>query len=592
MKLLLFLLLLGSSMTLVLGQDTIMKSRTGAIEFTKSGKRNQFDISGKYRNKSKWIEGQVKKVRYEYMFTPTYPGCTQTSNPYYSTPQKRIAFYYKPMSDINIWHKDSNTIAQTFNLDSSILRSYYENGNRQNVYFCNELLQIDSVYQYYENGKMKLKQLGNWNAHTDNIILQTYHQAVLQSRKETRPKVEFECHGSGLPQRKTEHLTTDSTYAPFKRVYTMFDINGIITKESYTTKDHQWTGIEYKYYKSGKLSNKNDLYRGRPYGECEYWNQQGDLIYRKYLRKGYSDSIVFYKRIRDSIISYKDPVHFKWDRYDSLEMIRTKTCTFQFHKDGSIIAFHLDGLSQYSYTNQNDERFNITHHGEKDEFGLPNGRWLGINPFEDTLYDINFKHGWLHGNYHVDFIKDGRSWTKNYKMGVESDSSYYTYKNIVNNKIYYSEPGKIIKQMNWFSDGQLNSVDTSINGKTLITLASYREHMQPTRLTTFDTINKRLIQQSFNTEGQLESETITDYFNNVQERKYYHLETGKLKSHWISQPSTTKASTETYDKYDERGEITETIAKVKRVTHSIGRTYDQKGNLIKEEIYQDGSVVE
>ncbi len=614
MRFLILFIVLSTTLS-TYGQDTIYDTRWGDVALSKTLRLKVFDVIGE-RGSNTWINGKVKRVDFTYMYKRTYHGCTRPINPDFYKPIKRKSHYLVPVDDITIYYRNSKELFQTFSKDSLILRTYEKDGTRRNVYFLNEQLQVDSLYNYYENGKLKNRIIGTWNQLEDNLVLDLFNRPELRLRQRMvewepkgnlphralgmvyrgnnrpiYPKTQYHCHGNGNPQVRIDYFQNDSLTYSYDREYSFFNRNGEPYDSAYMTKDSKWTGVQYLYYKTGKLESRNELYRDGKNGKCEFWDKDGNLKYIGYYRKQHCDSLVHYKQLEDTLLSWTQPMHFEWYNDNSIKAVKHKECMLEFNPDGSLRQYKFGGFSRYTHTEPKDEKMKLTHYGEMDHLGLPHGRWLGINKFQDTIYNVNFKHGWLHGKYSVNVSYWPSNWTRTYNMGQEVDSSYRMREGVRNRAIYYSSPNYICKQIEYNADGKIHRIDTTLNGRTFIRLRNVSYDGWNTEVGEVDTVNKLVYTQRFFAPDSLVLETWTDYFGNKKEWKQYDKKSGKLRLHWIHEGTASVEMDGTKEKYNEQGDLVESVPRRRTVQLARRLTYDENGELMKTESLKDGVVL-
>jgi YD repeat-containing protein len=231
----------------------------------------------------------------------------------------------------------------------------------------------------------------------------------------------------------------------------------------------------------------------------------------------------------------------------------------------------------------------LEHFGEKNQFGLPHGRWYGVNKFNDTIYDINYEHGWLHGNFDINVSYWPSNWVRTYDMGVEIDSSYRENKGERNRTLYFASPGKLSKQLEHFVDGRIHRVDTVLYAQKLTPVKTVRFDGWTSMIASVDSAQKILHTKRYFAPDSLEIELWTDYAGNKKEWKQYHKKNGALKIHWILNGIKTIEINGTTDEYDTRGNLIGTSPRTKTILLATRFTYDLSGQLIKTENLVDGN---
>lgn len=615
------------TLSILNAQDTTIVTKNGRIELKRIGLSNNYHVKGNYlwsfdnQEKKLLIEGKIKKVNYEYTYTRTFHGSTQPANPKeFYKPIKATGYYYFPISDITIWYNDSAQIKQIFKIDSNILRTYSKEGKLESIHFYNSSLELDSIYTFYTNGKIKNKKIGNWNPKKENLNLHLYRDAVILSdRNKIEPKVEIEHHGNGKPyihlsfnpdegKRKSfeqpENFNKmNNWYSPpkpyhynyhgYTNTYQIFDTAGIPTNDSYYTSKHKWTGVTYEYYDNGILKSKKILYMDQPKGLQEFWDEKGELTERKYHR-GYSiDSTVYYKKIEDTLFTWKAPSYFQWNTNTlKIDYVRNSNVFyFHFNDQGEIIDYSFEG-NRFQMNTKNPHYKPVDEHlGEKDKYGLPHGKWVARNNQKDTVYEIHFYHGRLHGSYHVEFEKQNMNWTRNFNMGIECDSSFQIYNGVKNKIYYYSSPGVIGKAIEKYADGKINRIDTVLNGVKFFRILLLDNEGWVREKSTFNDSTQRIYTRNYMAENTLYTETWYDYgFQEVEVKRYYPNST-QLKTHTIYTGLTSVPANYLKDVYDEKGEFIESIMQMRTVKLSTRKSYNEQGELIEDVKLQDGMII-
>lgn len=166
----LFLIITLLLSCLSFAQDSTYRCKRGFVEVRRVGIGKIHTVEGKLSDKM-WISGKVKRVDYEYMYNRTFNGSTQPANPTeFYKPIKQKSFYFVPLEDIIIKYKPDGQVFQSFSIDSLILRSYLEDGTPRDIYYMNADLEVDSIYRFYENGKLKTKILTDSNQLKENLV--------------------------------------------------------------------------------------------------------------------------------------------------------------------------------------------------------------------------------------------------------------------------------------------------------------------------------------------------------------------------------------------------------------------------------------
>lgn len=566
-------------------------------------------VEGKNSEKI-WASGKVKRVDYEYMFTRTFYGSTQPANPKeFYKPIKKKSFYYIPVEDITIKYVRNGQVFQTLSMDSLILRSYLEDGSPRDIYYLNADLQADSIYRFYENGKLKTKIIGGSDQLKENLVLSLSHRPEMVFRQQTiewtpdgrsmmmypyyrdnphakgpsYPEKQYYCHGNGKPYVViTWHL--DSVADKYRSAYAYFDPQGNVLDSNHISSYGTWTGMKYEYYDNGALKKVSEMCADRFCGKTEHWNMDSTINYIEYRSKFERDSVVYYKQLKDTLLTWKPTMNFKWNQQDSLAELIHKHCKFGFKNDGSVHYCRFDGEVWESYEKYWDERMQLEHFGSKDELGFPHGPWFGVNALKDTVYEINFHHGWLHGPYRVNNSYWENNWTRTYNMGLEIDSSVRMYKGHIREILYFSEPGKLAKKAVFSNEGHLWYVDTTFNGKEFYRLRGLNKSGWESEVGRIDTaLNQFYTKRFFYAPDSLSYEEWRGFNGNRLEWKEYYRETGALKIHWKDEGLLTKI-----EENPKPGKTPK-----KRVVQLAFRwTYDEAGNLIKKERLENGVVVD
>lgn len=609
MKLLLTISILLLSIS-SFAQDTTFRYNGWMTEVKRIGVSKIHKVEGKDRDKL-WISGKVKRINYEYMFTRTFHGSTQPSNPKeFYKPIKKKSFYYVPIGDITIKYVPNGPVFQTLSMDSLILRSYRNDGTPLDIYFLNEDLQADSIYRFFENGKLRTMVLGSYNQLKENLVLSLNHQPVMTMRQVhmewqpdnrsasmfwylgsnyagsktlSYPIKQYYCHGNGIPQVEITWYPDSIGARTYHKKYAFFDPQGNSLDSNHISDRGVWSGVRYKYYKSGALKSIQNKDNDQFYGKDEHWNPDSTLNRIDYRSKSGRDSIVYYKQLKDTLFTWRPPMQFKWNKQDTLTEASHPHCKLGFDNDGSVRFSMMSGSLWEAYRKNRDERMQLEHFGAKDELGFPHGRWFGLNALGDTVYEINYQHGWLNGPYRECNSYSETNWTRTYKMGLEIDSSVKIYKGYIREIQYFSEPGKLAKKAVYGNEGRLWFVDTTLNGKKFYRLRGLHKDGWDNVVGRIDTALNQIYTKFYFARDTLANEKWTDYKGSQQERKDYYRETGTLKTHWKSEGWLTKT-----EENSEPGKAPKKSA----VRLAFQWTYDEAGNLIKKERLENGVVVE
>lgn len=593
-------------------QDSTFRCDGGNVEVKRLGIGKIHSVEGKRYNQV-WISGKVKRVDYEYTYTRTFNGSTQPANPKeFYKPIKAKSFYFVPIEDIIIKYGNGR-VFQTLSIDSLILRSYLEDGTPRDIYYLNSDLQADSIFRFYENGNLKTKIIGVSDQLKENLALSInryqYPEMILripplewlpdynatrympfrsnysESNTPCYPKKQYYCHGNGKPQIVISTYPDSLDANTYHKEYEFFDPQGNTLDSNRISDRGSWSGVKYSYYKSGVLESITNLCEDRFCGKNEYWNHDGTRKHIEYRNEFKRDSIVFFQQLKDTLFIWRPPMHFVWNQNNAIKEVIHKHCKLEFKHDGSLHYYGFEGTGGYTSEKDNDKRMQLEHFGTKDELGLPHGKWLGVNKFNDTIYEVNFHHGWLHGLYKINSSYWPSNWIRNYNMGFEIDSSVRMYNGKIHDIDYFSEPGKLVKKAVFNGDGRLSYIDTTLNGTKFIRLRQLHFDGWDMEVSKVDSTIKQIYTKRFFAKDSLEMEQWTAYSGNILEKKEYHHKTGSLKTHW-----KYHGLKDSDGKFYKPGEIPTTKLPLVKLTTQWN--YDEKGILIKKEVMENGIVVE
>lgn len=589
-------------------QDSTFRCNGAYVEVKRIGLTKLHTVEGKHRDKV-WISGKVKRIEYSYMYRRTFYGSTRPANPQeFYKPIKKKSFYYIPTNDVIIYSGINGSLFQTFSKDSLILRSYYTDGTPRDVHYFNVKLQIDSIHRFYGNGQLKAKVFGGSDQPEDNLVLSLQLKAEMHPRSgiyewnhenwrmpsavrslgpqyaspksPCYPTKQYIYHGNGKVQVAISWYMDSAGVA--QKEFAFYDPNGVKMDSNFISPNgNGWNGIKYSYYENGSLESIVKLCNDKWCGAYEQWNEDGtprSVDYRNH--KGGRDSIVFLKQFSDTLFAWRPPMHFSWFRNDSIQEVKHRDCELHFSQDGRLWSYSFKSFSGYREEKLKDECMRIEHFGGKNKIGLPHGRWFGVNGYGDTLYEVNFHNGYLHGLYKVNSSYWPKNWIRTYDMGLETDSSLFMESGYVREIHYFSEPGIVVKKAFFYNSGRLSRVDTTLNGRTFINLRSVHFDGWIMSVSQVDTTNKWIYQKRFSAPDSLAFEEWTDYFGRRTETKYYYAKTGSLKEHWKDEGARHEPKDA-----DDPNSSPRTIRLASRWL------YDESGALIKEEKLENGRVV-
>ncbi len=597
-----------------IAQDSTYRYNGWPIEVKRMGIGKIHTVEGK-KSEKLWISGKVKREDYEYTYTRTFNGSTQPANPQeFYKPIKAKSFYFVPVDDIIIKYEPNGQVFQTLSMDSLILRSYLKDGTPRDIYYLNEYLQADSIYRFYENGNLKTKIIGGSNQLNENVMLSLDYRPEMILRKppfewspdyrlrlgiympnESRypgsstpsyPKKQYYCHGNGKPHIVISYYPDSIGASTFYKEYEFFDPDGNKLDSNRISARGSWSGVKYSYYKSGVLESITTVCEDQYCGKNEYFNHDGTPKYIEYRDQFKRDSIVFFQQLKDTLFTWRPPMHFVWNQNNTIKEVIHEHCKLEFKHDGGLHLYSFNGSGGYTSQKDNNERMQLEHFGTKDELGLPHGKWYGVNKFNDTIYEINFHHGWLHGLYKMNFSHWPSNWIRNYKMGLEVDSSYRMYNGKIHDIDYFSEPGKLVKKAKFLNgDGRLSSIDTTLNGTIFIRLRQVHFDGWDMEISKMDSTTKQIYTKHFFARDSLNMEQWKAYSGNLLEKKEYHRKTGALITHW-----KYEGLKDSDGKIYKPGEIPATKLPLVKLTTQWN--YDENGILIKKEVMENGVVVD
>lgn len=594
----------------VIAQDSTYRCIGGYVDVTRIGIGNMHKVEGA-RGDNDWITGKVKRINYEYTYTRTFHGSTQPANPKeFYKPIKAKSFYFVPVSDFLIKYHVKGKVYQTLSMDSLILRSYYEDGTPKDIYYFNDKLQADSILRFYGNGKLKLKVMGSYGQIEENLVLSLNHRPEIRlkspvyewvpdnrwylrmpfrsdgmnSGKTSYPKKQLYCHGNGKPQIVITWIPDSIGATTYHPNYEFFDPEGNRLDSNKVDKYDKWTGIRYNYYDSGVLESINEVCEDRHCGIYKRFGTDGLLTSIQYYNSRGRDSTVYYKQLKDTLFTWRPPLNYTWNKQDTLTLVESGQFKMGFNNDGSVWYIHMDGGTWEAYRTYRDERLQLHHFGTKDTLGFPHGRWYGVNVLNDTVYDINYHHGVLHGPYRVSNSAWENSATRMFHMGKEIDSTVRFHKGRIKRILYFSEPGKLAAEAYFGNEGKLWYVDTIINGGKKVRLRSLHRDGWYSERTYIDTTLKQIhTKRYYYAPDSLSQEVWRDYRDHRFEWKEYHRETGALKVHWKEDGY--------FIELEDNPDPDKPPLK-RAVRKDMRWTYDESGDLIKEECYENGALVE
>lgn len=588
-------------------QDSTYRCTQGWVEVKRLGLGKVHSVQAGQGDKF-WISGKVRRVDYEYYYRRTYNGSTAPAFPEeFYKPIKKKSFYYVPVSDIVIKYGIDGPVFQTFSIDSMILRSYLKNGTPRDVQFFNTDFVIDSLFRFYENGKLKSKIIGVSGAKEDQLILSLQYNAEMLIRNgivewspderslypayfyrdnsvtPCYPKKQYFCHGNGKPYIILTCIQDSLDIQHRSNEFIFFDPEGNRLENNQVVNNLVSKGTKYAYFNSGALEWKYEDCDGRNCKKTTRWYEDSTLRSIEYNSGKGRDSIIFYKQLIDTLIEWKFPMNFEWNNQGKLNKVSHPNFELYLNQTGGVHYIKFNNSSWVSYEKYKDDRMKWEHFGALDDLGFPHGQWYGVNALGDTVYDINFVHGWLNGAFRYTNSIWEQNATHVFNMGKQRDSSLIFNKGTLREIQYFSETGKLIKKA-WCGDkGQIRYIDTLISENNFFRLKEFHPDGWITAIGTVDTSKKILHLKRFSAPDLVSREAWNDYRNRPIETKDYFLETDILKQHW---------KREGYIRKTIESSESDQAPKETMVDLVLQWTYDEQGNLIKKERWEGGKLVE